>query len=111
MSATLKRADKERSYSMTDHRTWVAEKGSTLKLQILFRGDKFLIKTYQTLAQPDGVTAAVKFFISYVRREAKRSCEISAKNSMGRVFTTMLLIQGNMIIRQFNKRVTTDINF
>jgi tungstate transport system substrate-binding protein len=57
MTATLKRADQEKGYFMTDSSTWAAERGSLHNLKILFRGDKFLINTYHTLAQPAGVTA------------------------------------------------------
>ena len=57
MTATLKRADKEKGYFMTDSSTWAVERKNTANLQILFRGDKVLINTYHTLAQPSGVTA------------------------------------------------------
>ena len=56
MTATLKRADTEKGYFMTDSSTWVAERKSVPNLKILFRGDKFLINTYHTLAQPVGAT-------------------------------------------------------
>jgi tungstate transport system substrate-binding protein len=56
MTATLKRADTEKGYFMTDSSTWVAERKNMPNLKILFRGDKFLINTYHTLAQPTGST-------------------------------------------------------
>ncbi|MDD5154607.1 MAG: substrate-binding domain-containing protein [Desulfovibrionales bacterium] len=56
MTATLKRADAERGYFMTDSSTWVAEKKNVPNLKILFRGDKFLVNTYHALCRPDGVT-------------------------------------------------------
>jgi tungstate transport system substrate-binding protein len=56
MMATLKRADAETGYFMTDSSTWVAAKKELGNLTILFRGDPFLINTYHALCQPAGAT-------------------------------------------------------
>lgn len=56
MTATLKRAEAESGYFMTDSSTWVAEKTNLPKLKILFQGDKMLVNTYHALAQPPGAT-------------------------------------------------------
>ncbi|WP_197711966.1 substrate-binding domain-containing protein [Polynucleobacter necessarius] len=65
MTASLKRVNSENAYFMTDSSTWVAEKNIAPKLQILYRGDKFLVNTYDALAAPAGASAnrelAVKF--------------------------------------------------
>ncbi len=65
MTASLKRANAENAYFMTDSSTWVAEKDIAPNLQILYRGDKYLVNTYDALAAPEGATAnrdlAVKF--------------------------------------------------
>jgi len=65
MTASLKKANTENAYFMTDSSTWVAEKDVAPRLQILFRGDKYLVNTYDALASPAGSTAnrdiAVKF--------------------------------------------------
>jgi tungstate transport system substrate-binding protein len=69
MTATLKRADTEKGYFMTDSSTWAAEKKNVPNLTILFQGDKFLVNTYHTLAQPAGVTpgaATAAQFIQFV---------------------------------------------
>jgi tungstate transport system substrate-binding protein len=69
MTATLKRADNEKGYFMTDSSTWAAERASVPNLKILFRGDKFLINTYHTLAQPLGATPGASVasrFIDFV---------------------------------------------
>lgn len=69
MTATLKRANDEAGYFMTDSSTWAAEKKSLPGLTILFRGDKFLVNTYHTLCQPEGATqgaAAARAFIAFV---------------------------------------------
>ncbi|MEW6585842.1 MAG: substrate-binding domain-containing protein [Nitrospirota bacterium] len=56
MTATLKRANNEKGYFMTDSSTWVAEKKNLPNLKILFKGDKFLVNTYHALSQPSGAT-------------------------------------------------------
>ena len=69
MTATLKRADQEKGYFMTDSSTWAAERKSIPNLKILFRGDKFLINTYHTLALPAGATPGASVagqFIDFV---------------------------------------------
>lgn len=54
MTASLKRASAENAYFMTDSSTWVAEKDVAPNLQILYRGDKYLVNTYDALAAPPG---------------------------------------------------------
>lgn len=56
MTATLKRANDEGGYFMTDSSTWAAEQKNMPALTILFRGDVFLVNTYHALAQPSGAT-------------------------------------------------------
>ncbi len=70
MLATLKRADAEKGYFMTDSSTWVSVSNEMKNLQILFRGDVFQVNTYHTLLQPEGATPGQKFasrFIDFVR--------------------------------------------
>ncbi|MDD5643400.1 MAG: substrate-binding domain-containing protein [Syntrophales bacterium] len=69
MTATLKRADKEKGYFMVDSSTWVAEKKKVPNLKILFKGDKMLVNTYHALVQPPGATpgaATAAKFIDFV---------------------------------------------
>lgn len=69
MMATLKRADTEKGYFMTDSSTWVSVKKEMKNLRILFRGDVFLVNTYHTLLQPEGATPGQKYaskFIDFV---------------------------------------------
>ena len=65
MTASLIKANQEKAYFMTDSSTWVAEKSVAPNLEILCRGDKFLVNTYDALAAPEGATPgralAVKF--------------------------------------------------
>ncbi len=72
MTATLKRANDENGYFMTDSSTWVAEKSNMPNLKILFKGDKFLVNTYHALCQPEGVTRGAQWaakFIDFVASE------------------------------------------
>ena len=69
MMATLKRADAEKGYFMTDSSTWVSARKEMKTLQILFKGDVFLVNTYHTLLQPVGATpgqATASRFIDFV---------------------------------------------
>ena len=66
MTATLKRANNEKGYFMTDSSTWVAEKKNLPNLKILFGGDKFLINTYHALSQPAGVTPGASIAAKFI---------------------------------------------
>ncbi len=66
MTATLKKANDQKGYFMTDSSTWVAEWKSVPNLKILFKGDKALINTYHTLVQPDGATPGAKTASAFV---------------------------------------------
>ncbi|MFZ2448876.1 MAG: substrate-binding domain-containing protein [Syntrophobacteraceae bacterium] len=69
MIATLKRAEAEKGYFMTDSSTWVAEKKKAPGLKILFQGDKFLVNTYHALCQPEKATPGAEWaarFIDFV---------------------------------------------
>ena len=56
MTASLKRASADKAYFMTDSSTWVAEKNIAPELQILYRGDPYLVNTYDALVAPVGAT-------------------------------------------------------
>jgi len=69
MMASLKRADKEMGYFMTDSSTWVAGMKDLKNLSVLFRGDPYLINTYHALCQPEGATPEQSYaalFIDFV---------------------------------------------
>lgn len=66
MKATLKRANDDKGYFMTDSSTWVAEKKNLPNLKILFRGDKFLINTYHALSQPKDATPGQKWAAKFI---------------------------------------------
>jgi tungstate transport system substrate-binding protein len=69
MMATLKRADREKGYFMTDSSTWVAGRSKLGNLKILFRGDPVLINTYHGLCRPadgSGIQKAASSFIDFL---------------------------------------------
>ncbi len=66
MKATLKRANDDKGYFMTDSSTWVAEKKNLPNLKVLFRGDKFLINTYHALSQPKDATPGQKWAAKFI---------------------------------------------
>ena len=49
MTATLRRANDEGGYFMTDSSTWAAENKNMPRLKVLFSGDKKLVNTYHAL--------------------------------------------------------------
>lgn len=64
MAETLKKANDEQGYFMTDSSTWIAFKKDAPKLKVLFKGDQFIINTYHTLRNPDSNNA--QKFIDFV---------------------------------------------
>lgn len=69
MTASLKRANAEGAYFMSDSSTWIMEKNVAPDLTILYRGDKFLVNTYHALVAPAGATVGrdtAEQFIAYV---------------------------------------------
>jgi tungstate transport system substrate-binding protein len=87
MTATLKRANDENGYFMTDSSTWVAEKKNVPNLKILFRGDKFLINTYHALCQPagatPGATVAAKFIDFIASKDGQEIIRSYGKDKFG----------------------------
>lgn len=66
MTASLKRANLEKAYFMTDSSTWVAEKTVAPDLEILYRGDKFLVNTYDALVTPKDATSGRETALKFV---------------------------------------------
>lgn len=69
MTASLKRANAEGAYFMSDSSTWIMEQGVAPSLKILFRGDKFLVNTYHAIVAPPGATPGrdtAEKFIAFV---------------------------------------------
>ncbi|MCX7172422.1 MAG: substrate-binding domain-containing protein [Proteobacteria bacterium] len=73
MTASLKRANAEGAYFMSDSSTWIMEKGVAPDLVILFRGDKALINTYHAITAPVGATPGrdtAEKFVAFVASPA-----------------------------------------
>lgn len=68
MTASLKRADADGAYFMTDSSTWVAAKNDVPQLKVLFRGDKALVNTYSAMLATGGTPgeATARRFIDFV---------------------------------------------
>jgi tungstate transport system substrate-binding protein len=73
MTASLKRANAEGAYFMSDSSTWIMEKGVAPDLAILYRGDKFLVNTYHAITAPPGATPGrdtAEKFVAFVASPA-----------------------------------------
>lgn len=72
MTASMRRADSERGYFLTDSSTFVAEKQKMSNLRLLFRGGEMLINPYHTLylAAPTPGTATARQFGAYLATPA-----------------------------------------
>lgn len=71
MLATLKKADTTGAYFMTDSSTWVVAKKELKNLKILFRGDIFLVNTYNALKQNGTDTPQQKMSEKFIEFVAK----------------------------------------
>lgn len=71
MLATLKKADATGAYFMTDSSTWVAAKKELKNQSILFRGDIFLVNTYNALKQNGDDTEQKKMSAKFIEFVAK----------------------------------------
>jgi len=87
MMATLKRADAEKGYFMTDSSTWVSARKEIKNLKILFKGDVFLVNTYHTLCQPAGASSGQQYasqFIDFVNsKEGQKIIRTYGKDLYG----------------------------
>ncbi len=72
MTPTLKKANAEKGYFMSDSSTWVANKSKLDNIKVLFKGDPILINTYHALCAPEGATDGQKLgglFVEFVASE------------------------------------------
>lgn len=66
MTASLKRAETEGGYYMTDSSTWIMEQSQAPSLKILFGGDRRLVNIYHALLAPSGGTVGREIAASFV---------------------------------------------
>jgi tungstate transport system substrate-binding protein len=57
MAASLRRADRDGAYFLTDNSTWVVLRSELEVLDVLFSGDPRLVNAYHALLPPGGVSA------------------------------------------------------
>jgi tungstate transport system substrate-binding protein len=85
MTATLKRANDEGGYFMTDSSTWVAEHKDMPELKVLFSGDKKLVNTYHALCHQGGARRPRPWrrllSLSWPRPRARASSALSARTA------------------------------
>jgi tungstate transport system substrate-binding protein len=80
MTASLKKANAENAYFMTDSSTWVAEKDVAPNLVVLYRGDQFLVNTYDALAAPTGATANSDIAVKFIQFVASEEGQMIIRN-------------------------------
>jgi tungstate transport system substrate-binding protein len=69
MTASLRRAQAEGAYFMTDSSTWIMEHGVAPALKILFRGDRRLVNIYHAVVAPPEATVGrdtAEEFVAFV---------------------------------------------
>lgn len=76
MLATLRKANGQKGYFMTDSSTWVAARADLSNLKVLFRGDPALVNVYHALTQPPAATPGQPYASKFV--EFLRSKEAQA---------------------------------
>jgi len=75
MRATLRRANAEKAYFMTDSSTWFAERRGLANLKLLFRGDPLLVNVYHALCQPAGATPGATTAARFVEFLASKQAQ------------------------------------
>jgi tungstate transport system substrate-binding protein len=80
MTASLKRANADKAYFMTDSSTWVAEKNVAPELQILYRGDPYLVNTYDALVAPVGATENRDIAAKFIQFVASNEGQVIIRN-------------------------------
>ena len=76
MLATLRRANQQGGYFMTDSSTWAAAGAEFPNLDVLFRGDPVLVNVYHALGQPNGATPGQPYgaeFVEFLRSKKARA--------------------------------------
>jgi tungstate transport system substrate-binding protein len=67
MRATLRRADRERAYFMTDSSTWIVAREELPNLRALLQGDPALVNAYHALHRPEPAAAGESHAARFVR--------------------------------------------
>ena len=87
MKETLKRANEENGYFMTDSSTWIMEKSNLPNLKVLFKGNKLLVNTFHALCQPEkatpGADLAARFVEFIISEKGQDIIQIYGKEPYG----------------------------
>jgi len=86
MSASLKRANDEKAYFMTDSSTWIMMKKDLPNLKVLFKGDKLLVNVYHALCQGNCSPMAKKFINFLVSEKGQSIIENFGKDQYEEAF-------------------------
>jgi tungstate transport system substrate-binding protein len=86
MTASLKRADAEGAYFLTDSSTFVAERAGLPNLKVLFRGGQVLMNPYHTLWLKDptpGTPLAERFLTHLMSEDIQNLLRVYGKDRYG----------------------------
>ena len=75
MAATLRRANAEKRYLMTDSSTWIVQRSNLPNLRLLFRGGRLLVNVYHAMCQPEGATPGASLAAQFVDFLASRKTQ------------------------------------
>ncbi len=86
MTASLRRADAEEAYFLTDSSTFVAERAGLPRLKVLFRGGQVLMNPYHTLWLKDptpGTPFAERFLAHLMSEDIQNMLRVYGKDLYG----------------------------
>ncbi|MCD6489262.1 MAG: hypothetical protein J7K20_00850 [Thermodesulfobacterium sp.] len=83
MSKTLKIANDEKGYFMTDSSTWIVMRNKLPNLKVFFKGDKLLINVYHALCQINCNVYASKFIDFLASERGQKIIKEFGKNIYG----------------------------
>lgn len=86
MAETLKKANDEKGYFMTDSSTWIMMKKDLPNLKLLFKGDKLLVNVYHALCQSNCNPYASKFIDFLVSEKGQKIIRNFGKDLYGEPF-------------------------
>lgn len=86
MAASLKKANDEKAYFMTDSSTWIMMKKDLPNLKVLFKGDKFLVNVYHALCSKFCKPEAEKFIEFLTSERGQETIRSFGKAPYGEAF-------------------------
>lgn len=86
MAASLKKANDEKAYFMTDSSTWIMMKKDLPNLKVLFRGDRLLVNVYHALCSGLCKPEAEKFIKFLTSERGQKIIRNFGKTQYGEAF-------------------------